>query len=62
MRNDTAPVVLEDMILEHRELDEEARHLATQRILSIPDRMKLKVLKVKKLRLKDAIRRMQDEW
>jgi hypothetical protein len=62
MRNDTAPVVLEDMILEHRELDEEARHLATRRILSIPDRMKLKVLKVKKLRLKDAIRRMQCGW
>ena len=62
MRDDTAPVVLEDMILEHRELDEEAHRLAMRRILSIPDRMKLKVLKVKKLRLKDAIRRMQGGW
>ena len=62
MRNDTAPVVLEDMILEHRELDEEAHHLADRRILSLSERMKLKVLKVKKLRLKDAIRRMQGGW
>jgi hypothetical protein len=59
MRDDTAPVVLEDMITEHRELDEEALHLAERRILSTPDRMKLKALKVKKLRLKDAIQRMQ---
>ena len=62
MRDDTAPVVLEDMILEHRELDEETHHLADRRILSLSERMKLKVLKVKKLRLKDAIRRMQCGW
>ena len=62
MRDDAAQVSVEDMILEHRELDEEAHQLAGRRVLSAPERMKLKTLKVRKLRLKDAISQLQGEW
>jgi hypothetical protein len=62
MRDDAAHVSVEDMILEHRELDEKANQLAGQRILSLPERIKLKSLKVRKLRLKDAICQLQGEW
>jgi uncharacterized protein YdcH (DUF465 family) len=62
MQDNTAPVDVEDMISEHRELDEKAHQLADRRILSLSERIKLKSLKVKKLRLKDAICRLQGGW
>ena len=59
MQDDVDSIQLDEMISEHRKLDHEVHTLADQRVLSSREKMRLKALKVRKLRLKDAIRQMQ---
>jgi len=59
MQDDVDSIQLDKMISDHRKLDHEVHALADRRVLSSQEKMILKALKVRKLRLKDAIRQMQ---
>tara|TARA_Y100000310_G_C20619916_1_gene782699 strand:+ start:860 stop:1069 length:210 start_codon:yes stop_codon:yes gene_type:complete len=52
---------LKVLIDRHRQLDIEADKLSTCRYLSPTERIRLRELKVRRLKAKDAIRRMKEE-
>ena len=52
---------LKVLIDRHRQLDIEADKLSTRRYLSPTERIRLRELKVRRLKAKDAIRRMKEE-
>ncbi len=59
--NDETSTRLQVLIDRHRQLDIEADRLSTCRYLSPNERIQLRELKVRRLKAKDAIRRIKQE-
>jgi uncharacterized protein YdcH (DUF465 family) len=53
------PLSLDDLVAEHRRLDERLRALAAQRSLTAAEQVEYALLKKQKLRAKDQIARLQ---